>query len=132
MPMPISGMMVTHFSFGSFRSSQGLSCSPFLIRREWKYLGAGADWKPLEEPIADAGMEPYGDEKGFLTGAISIGSLSGVPARGVVAAVVVVVPAWLPYSISSEGAHSVKRSCIVHFTVCSRFCIKLEKETEEM
>ena len=43
--------------------------------------------------MAEAGNEPYGDAKGFLRGADSIGSLSGVPGR-VFVAVVVAVPYW--------------------------------------
>ena len=35
--MPIRGMMVTHFSRGSFFVSQGFSISPFFILRLWKY-----------------------------------------------------------------------------------------------
>ena len=90
----MSGMIVTHFSFGSLRSNHGRSCSPLRIRREWKYLGGGAGWNAVLEPIRDGGTEPYGEANGFRTGARSMGSLSGDPALGVVVAVVVAVPWW--------------------------------------
>lgn len=86
----MTGMMVTHFSLGSLRSSHGLSISPFLIRLEWKYLGGCTAWTPVDEPYLDPGIEPYGEVKGFR-GACEIGSLSGVPGLGVVVAVVVAV-----------------------------------------
>lgn len=47
---------------------------------------------PVDEAIAEAGMEPYGEANGLCRWAGSIGSLSGVPGRGVVVAVVVAVP----------------------------------------
>ena len=92
--MPISGMIVTHFSFGSFTSSQGRSISPFLILLDRKYLGWSGCWKPVVEPRAEAGIEPYGEAKGFGRGVGSIRSLSGVPGRGVPVAVVLAVPWW--------------------------------------
>lgn len=90
--------MVTHFSLGSFLSSQGLSTSPFLTRLEWKYLCWGI-WSAVDEPAAETGMDPYGVVKGFALGAGVMASLSGVPGRrgvgfAVVFAVVLAVPLW--------------------------------------
>ena len=88
---PINGMMVTHFSFGSFLALHGCSTSPFRTLLEWKYL-AGSARTADEEPREDAGLEVKGDEKGFVLGADEISSpkglllLSGVPGLGVVAA----------------------------------------------
>lgn len=42
--------------------------------------------------MAEAGIDPYGDANGFRGCDRSIGSLSGVPGRGVFVAVVVAVP----------------------------------------
>jgi hypothetical protein len=99
---PINGMMVTHFSFGSFLANQGFSTSPFRTLLEWKYLD-GIGRTAEEEPSDDAGLELSGDAKGFGPGAGVISSpkgwpglaelpelplLSGVPGRiGVVAVV---------------------------------------------
>jgi hypothetical protein len=89
--------MVVHFSLGSFLSSHGFSISALFTRREWKYVGGGTGCKPVLDPIADAGIDPYGETKGLRCGARSMGSLSGVPGRvllAVVVAVVAVVPLW--------------------------------------
>jgi hypothetical protein len=90
---PINGIIVIHFSLGSFLSLHGCSTSPFLTRLEWKYL-EGSARTAEEEPNDDAGLELKGEEKGFARGAGEISSpngslrvlLSGVPGRcGVVA-----------------------------------------------
>lgn len=89
---PIKGMIVTHFSFGSFLLFHGCSTSPFRTLLEWKYL----DERPRtadDEPKDDAGLELKGEENGFARGAGEMPSspnglllLSGVPGRiGVVA-----------------------------------------------
>lgn len=62
---PIIGIIVTHFSFGSFFASHGRSTSPFLTRREWKYL-FGRDRIAEELPNDEAGRELSGDENGFI------------------------------------------------------------------
>lgn len=90
--MPMMGIIVDHFSLGSFLVSHGFSISSLLILREWKYRGGALVCKPVDDPIADAGIEPYGEANGFRGGARSIGSLSGVPGLGVFVAVVVAVP----------------------------------------
>ena len=71
-------MIVTHFSLGSFLSSHGRSISPFLIRREWKYLG-GWCWKPVVEAARDVGADWFGEEKGFGFGTGRVGLLPVVP-----------------------------------------------------
>lgn len=88
--MPISGIMVTHFSFGSTFDLHGCSTSPLRTRLEWKYLDGPrtAD----DEPKDEAGLELNGEEKGLTRGLGVMSSpkgfvlLSGVPGLiGVVA-----------------------------------------------
>jgi hypothetical protein len=88
---PINGIIVTHFSFGSFFDLHGCSTSPFFTLLEWKYLW-GSPRTADEEPNDEAGLELKGEAKGFGRGAGEISSpkgllrLSGVPGRiGVVA-----------------------------------------------
>jgi hypothetical protein len=90
---PIKGIMVTHFSFGSFFANHGRSTSPFFTRLEWKYL-EGSPRTADDEPNDDAGLELKGEANGFafVLGAGDMSSpnglllLSGVPGRiGVVA-----------------------------------------------
>lgn len=78
MANPINGIIVTHFSFGSFFATHGFSTSPFLTRLEWKYLeGSGPACKADEEPKDDAGLELNWEEKGFVGGAGDISSPNG-------------------------------------------------------
>lgn len=87
----MTGMMVTHFSLGSFFDFQGCSNSPFFILLERKYLwpgglgfaearGAAPDATPDDEPY-DTGLEDAGVPNGLepptpATGAMSPESLS--------------------------------------------------------
>lgn len=111
---PISGMIVTHFSFGSTFALHGCSTSPFRTRREWKYLDGIAPRTADEEPNEDAGLEVKGEAKGFARGAGEMSSpkgfvlLSGVPGRiGVVAVETAEMPLplyWAAPSILSSSA----------------------------
>lgn len=58
--------MVTHFSFGSFFSSHGLSNSPFLTLLEWKYLFGMGRVNAEDEPSVEADREAEGVENGFV------------------------------------------------------------------
>ena len=94
--------MVTHFSLGSFFSLHGCSTSPFLTRREWKYLDGSARTAE-DDPNEDAGRELKGDANGFVgAGEIPLPSPllngfldSGVPGRGVVAVVEAPFPLYV-------------------------------------
>lgn len=94
----MSGIMVTHFSFGSLFFFQGWSTSPFLTLLEWKYLCGTAPRIADEEPKDEAGRELKGEANGFGRGAGEIPSsngfltVSGVPGlMGLAVRVVVVV-----------------------------------------
>ena len=86
------GIMVTHFSFGSFLLLHGCSTSPFRTRLEWKNL-EGIPRTADDEPKEDGGLEVRGVPNGLVfLGAGEMSSpngsrlLSGVPGRiGVVA-----------------------------------------------
>ena len=96
MNKPIKGMIVTHFSFGSFLFFHGCSISDFRIFLEWKYLGGCADRTADEEPNDD--LEVNGEENGSARGMGDISSpdellllVSEVSGIGVVAVVEVEV-----------------------------------------
>jgi hypothetical protein len=67
---PTSGIIVTHFSFGSTFFSQGFSISPFLTLLEWKYLDGGGRAAEEDEATDDVGLEVKGDEKGLFVGGV--------------------------------------------------------------
>lgn len=78
------GMIVIHFSFGSFEVSHGLSTCPFFTRREWKYLPTPAEFTARDEFAAEADVDAYGvaDPCGVSNGLrFSLYAL-GVPDRG--------------------------------------------------
>src|SRR5277367_4418896 len=96
------GIMVTHFSFGSFLFFQGCSTSPFRTLLEWKYLCGIAPRMADEEPKDEAGLELKGEANGFGRGAGEMPSsngflaVSGVPGLMGLAVRVVVVVVALP------------------------------------
>lgn len=94
------GIIVTHFSLGSFLLLHGCSTSPFRTLLEWKNL-EGIPRTADDEPNDDGGLEVRGVPNGLLLplGAAEISSakgsrlLSGVPDRiGVVAVETAEVP----------------------------------------
>lgn len=55
--IPVTGIMVTHFSLLSFSLNSGLSVSPFFMRRERKYLkGAFREESMLKWEIETTGV----------------------------------------------------------------------------
>src|SRR5450432_253242 len=99
---PIRGIIVTHFSLGSFFVFQGWVIVPFGTLLEWKYR-----WETpprMAEEAEETGLELNGDEKGFGRGFGEMPSSNGftfLPVSGVpglmglavrVVAVVVALP----------------------------------------
>jgi hypothetical protein len=79
---PISGMIQTHFSLGSFLSSQGRSCSPFRILLDLKYVGGAANRfravldEKIEFDIVFGAV--FGAVLGAVLGAVSTGVAKGL------------------------------------------------------
>src|SRR6266566_4622062 len=67
MQMPRTGRIVTHFSLGSFFSSQGFTTSPFVTLLVWKYLWARSSKRAraLDEPKLEGGLEGDGLANGL-------------------------------------------------------------------
>ena len=73
----MQGIMVTHFSRGSFLASHGFDTSPFLIRLLWKKRFGRAE-NPEVDPQFEVGRGGGSDGSGDSHGVIS----SAVPSRG--------------------------------------------------
>lgn len=70
------GMIVTHFSLGSFFPRHGCETSPFRTRLLWKYF-CGIPRMPEAEPKEEAGRDPKGEANGLPLGAAEMLSLKG-------------------------------------------------------